>query len=147
MTIKEYRMHKTITPALAFALCLACFTMPAGAGADSTRGVPGNGRCFPETDPSWDLNTMYCQGTMAGIRAQTSDSSRWASFSIDTHGQLYFSMVVNRVGYSCFAPASMIEVWRVAVASNGWFSISYDKTTGVCKALTVSAGSSTKTAL
>ena len=55
---------------------------------------------------------MYCQGTMSGIRAQQGDSSRFATFSIDTNGQLYFGMVVNKVGYSCFAPSSMIDVWR-----------------------------------
>ncbi|HEX6396750.1 MAG TPA: hypothetical protein VFZ95_04955 [Steroidobacteraceae bacterium] len=141
-------MHKTITLALSTAVLLACFTtLPASAGADTTRNSSGVGRCFPETDPSWNLNTMYCQGTMAGIRAQQTDSSRFAIFSIDTNGQLYFGMVVNRVGYTCFAPASMTEIWRTAIATNGWFSISYDKTTGVCKALTVGAGSASKTAL
>jgi hypothetical protein len=140
-------MNKTFTLALSLALALVGFTTPVDAGADSTRSTTGVGRCFPEVDPSWDLNTVYCQGTMAGIRAQSSDSSRWANFSIDTNGQLYFSMVVNRVGYSCFAPASMTEIWRTAIAANGWFSISYDKTTGVCKGLTVGAGSSVKNAL
>jgi hypothetical protein len=140
-------MHKTIKLALSAALLLSCFTLPVDAGADSTRNVPGVGRCFPETDPTWGLNTMYCQGTMAGIRAQQADPSRFATFSIDTSGQLYFGMVVNNVGYSCFAPSSMIDMWRVAMAANSWFSISYDKTTGVCKALTVGTGSATKTAL
>jgi hypothetical protein len=140
-------MYRTITLALSLALSLLCFAMPASAGSDSTRTSTGVGRCFPETDPSWNLNTMYCQGTMAGIRSQQSDSSRFASFSIDTNGQLYFGMVVNRVGYTCFAPPSMIEVWKVAMAANAWFSISYDKTTGVCKALSVGAGSSSKTSL
>lgn len=140
-------MNKTIALALLFAPFMSCLSTPASAGADSTRTVAGVGRCFPETDPTWNLNTMYCQGTMAGIRAQQGDSSRFATFSIDTNGQLYFGMVVNKVGYSCFAPASMIDVWRDAIAANGWFSISYDKTTGVCKALSVSTGSATKTAL
>jgi len=140
-------MYKTITVALILASSLTCFNAPASAGLDSTRGVPGNGRCFPETDPSWNLNTMYCQGTMAGIRASQSDPGKWASFSIDTNGQLYFAMVVNGTGYTCFGPSSMVDVWKVAMAANGWFSISYDKTTGVCKALTVSAGSNNKTAL
>ena len=140
-------MRKMITVALLFALSLTCLTTPASAGADTTRGVPGNGRCFPETDPTWNLNTMYCQGTMAGIRAQQADPGKWASFSIDTNGQLYFAMVVNNVGYTCFGPSSMLDVWKVAMAANGWFSISYDKTTGVCKALSVSAGSSSKIAL
>ncbi|WP_410967161.1 hypothetical protein, partial [Salmonella sp. SAL4436] len=74
-------MQKTITLALTLALSLSCFNMPASAGADSTRNSAGVGRCFPETDPSWDLNTMYCQGTMAGIRG-SSDSSRVAVFAI-----------------------------------------------------------------
>jgi len=140
-------VHKTITLALSLALGLACFTMPASAGLDSTRTSTGAGQCFPETDPSWNLNTMYCQGTMAGIRSQQSDSSRFAVFSIDTSGQLYFGMVVNKVGYSCFAPQSMLEVWKVAMASNAWFRIAYDKTTGVCKSLSVGTGSNNKTAL
>jgi hypothetical protein len=140
-------MHKTIILALSCALFLGSFSLPAGAGADSTRNVTGVGRCYPEVDPSWNLNIMYCQGTMAGIRAQQSDSSRFATFSIDTNGQLYFGMVVKNVGYSCFAPSSMADLWRTVIASNAWFSIAYDKTTGVCKALTVGSGSSSKTAL
>ena len=140
-------MHKTIMLALLLAAFLSGTTTPANAGADSTRNISGVGRCFPETDPYWGLNTMYCQGTMAGIRFQQADPSRFANFAIDTNGQLYFGMVVNNVGYSCFGPSSMIDVWRTAMAANAWFSISYDKTTGVCKALSVSAGSSAKTAL
>jgi hypothetical protein len=140
-------MYRKFVLALTLAPFLCFFTMPAQAGADATRGVPGNGRCFPETDPTWDLNTMYCQGTMAGIRNQQSDSSRFAIFSMGSNGHLSFGMVVNNVGHSCIAPSSMIDIWRVAMAANAWFSISYDKTTGVCKALTVSTGSANKTAL
>ena len=140
-------MKKAIMLTLLGALSVTGFNVPASAGADVTRSASGVGRCFPETNPQFNLNTMYCQGTMAGIRAQQADPSRFANFSTDSTGLLYFGMVVNNTGYSCIAPSSMTEVWRVAMAANGWFSIAYDKTTGVCTAVSVAAGSATKTAL
>jgi hypothetical protein len=121
---------------------LSCFALPANAGYDTTRRESGVGICVPETNPDWNLNMVYCYGTMAGIRNQQSDSSRWAFFGMNSANTLQFSMVVNNVGYSCTAPSSMQTLWNLAVTTpNQFFWIGFDKTTGVCKTLSLSGGS------
>lgn len=139
-------MFKSLKTLLVVPL-LFCFMAPANAGADMTRTATGAGSCFPETDPSWDLNITYCMGTMAGIRSQISDRTRFAYFGMGTSGGGFFTMVVNGVGYSCNAPTTMNDLWRTAMTTNGWFHLGFDRTTGVCKFMTISGGSNQKVAL
>ena len=140
-------MNKNFKLALFLAPVLCWFALPANAGADMTRSEAGAGSCFPEVDPSWDLNITYCMGTMAGIRSQNRDTTRFAYFGINTSGVANFTMVVRGVGYSCTAPSSLNEIWRTAMTTNGWFHLGFDRTTGVCKFMTISAGSNQKNAL
>ena len=140
-------MNKSFKWALLVAPVMCWLALPAGAGADMTRTETGAGSCFPETDPTWDLNITYCMGTMAGIRSQTRDNTRFAYFAMGSSGVLSFTMVVRGVGYSCNAPSSLTELWRTAMTTNGWFHLGFDRTTGVCKFMTISGGSHQKVAL
>jgi hypothetical protein len=140
-------MYKKLNWALCLVPALCCFAVPAGAGADMTRSATGAGSCFPEIDPTWDLNITYCMGTMAGIRNQIGDRTRFAYFAIGSSGVANFTMVVNGVGYSCAAPSTLHELWRTAMSTNGWFHLGFDRTTGVCKFMTISGGSNQKVAL
>jgi len=140
-------MNRKSKLALLAAPVLCWFALAANAGADMTRSEAGVGSCFPETDPTWDLNITYCMGTMAGIRNQTRDATRFAYFAIGSSGVANFTMVVKGVGYSCTAPSSLNDLWRTAMTTNGWFHLGFDRTTGVCKFLTISGGSNQKSAL
>ena len=137
-------MFKRLVSALLLLPALCSINSPVFAGYDMTRSTLGVGRCYPETAPGWNPNITYCQGTMAGIRYQSGDPSRYAYFSLGSNGSGNFTMMLNNTGYSCTAPASMRDLWLTAMSTNGWFSIAFDRTTGVCTALTVSGGSHMK---
>jgi hypothetical protein len=124
--------------ALCLSTALACFAVPAEAGYDMTRTPTGAGACVNESNSSM----THCYGTMAGIRNQTADGGRYVYFATGTTDAVQFTMVVNNVAYSCTGPSSMATVWRTAVAAQSqFFWITFDRSTGVCRSLSISGGS------
>jgi hypothetical protein len=86
---------------------------------------------------------------MAGIRNQTADPARYASFVVANDGGFsvgYFDMQVNGQEYFCVAPPSMIDLFKTVMASSGLFSISCEIQTGLVNSLSVQTGSSLKNA-
>jgi len=122
--------------ALAIIALSLCFTQTSHAGADLTTNT---GSCTP----IGGAGSMQCSGNMYGIRTQTADANRYASFSRSDTGVLAFKIRIGDVTYSCSAPPSFSEVWQAAMTANASFSIRYDAN-GVCYALTVANGSAYK---
>jgi hypothetical protein len=83
---------------------------------------------------------------MAGIRNQTSDYGRSAVFGYNSSGVSYFYMAVNGASYFCYAPSSLNDVIKTAMASPGYFQVQYTISTGTCTYIAVESGSSERNA-
>jgi hypothetical protein len=124
-------------PLLLSALSFA-FSTSAFAGSDATSGLAGG--CYQSG------GIQVCYGTMAGIRNQTVDPSRAAGFGYTSSGTAYFFMTLNGASYLCYAPSSMNDTIKTAMASSGYFLIEYTISTGTCTYLALEAGTSEKNA-
>jgi len=83
---------------------------------------------------------------MAGIRNQTAEPGRYAAFGFTSDGTAYFYMLVDGAAYWCWAPPSLNDTIKLAMASSGYFGIQFNVNTGICTSLTVEAGSAYKNA-
>jgi len=123
---------------------LSLLSVPANAGRNDT--TVNAGRCFVEPNLINGVRMTTCNGTMAGIRNQTTDGDRAAQFFKYDSGSLYFSMWFNRQFYSCVGPSTLNDVWTTVINANAWFNITFDPATGVCHYLVAGSGSSLKNA-
>jgi hypothetical protein len=122
-----------LAAAIAFSVVGAA---PALAGQSDTALLRGS--CRPQPP----LLVTLCNGTFAGVRANT-DGSSFARFDMNTTGGLQFVMRVNRVVHSCSASSNMTELWKAAISGAGYFSVEFNPD-GVCTMVLVGGGSNLK---
>lgn len=141
--INRYARSSLLAAATTLLLAPGAST-PALAGADNSTYFTG--RCDPQGN-----NIMECTGSMSGIRAQTADPGRAVSFGrslTPDYTLLSFNERFNGVDYYCYAPntSAWNAQWNAVLMTNAWYSIRFNMATGVCTSLSVSTGSSQKSA-
>jgi hypothetical protein len=114
------------------------FSATASAGIDATPSLTGS--CYQSG------TTEVCYGSMAGIRNQNSDYGRDARFGYTSAGTSYFYMAVNGVSYFCYAPSSLNDAIKTAMAAPGYFQVQYNISTGTCTYIALETGSSERNA-
>jgi hypothetical protein len=124
---------------------LAILSPAAFAGFDATAKNPGE--CFAEPATP---QIVICRGSMAGVRNQIADAGRGAYFLkgmfADGTFWMQFNLSVNNKAFYCTPPSTQkwLDIWDTAIASNAYFWISFDTTTGICKEIVLMNGSQFK---